>query len=118
MIGDDYIKTCIRIGDVFITNHSEISGIVFEDIDGNGKVGQKESGVKGVIITLEDGTKAVTDDSGRYFFRKAEAGKHMVTLDINSLPAAYFPAVPLYKEIELGEGMSFKYDIPLKKAEK
>ncbi|OGX31564.1 MAG: hypothetical protein A3D27_03000 [Omnitrophica WOR_2 bacterium RIFCSPHIGHO2_02_FULL_46_37] len=104
--------------DFGLTNHSEISGIVFEDIDGNGKVGQKESGVKGVIITLEDGTKAVTDDSGRYFFRKAEAGKHMVTLDINSLPAAYFPAVPLYKEIELGEGMSFKYDIPLKKAEK
>lgn len=104
--------------DFGLTNRSEISGVIFEDIDGNGKIGQKEPGVKGVIITLEDGTKAVSDDSGRYFFRKAEAGKHKVTLEINSLPAAYLPAVSIYKEIELGEGVSFKYDIPLKKAEK
>ncbi|TAN59281.1 hypothetical protein EPN16_07635 [bacterium] len=104
--------------DFGLTSRSEISGIVFDDINRDGKLSQKEPGVKGVIITIEDGTKAVTDDLGRYFFRKAKTGKHRLALDIDSLPATYLPAVSIYREVELSEGTSFKYDIPLKRIEK
>lgn len=104
--------------DFGLTIRSEISGIVFEDINGDGKLSQKEPGIKGVAVALEDGTKTAADDLGRYFFRKAKSGTRRLTLDVNSLPASYLPAVSVYKEIELSEGTSFKYDIPLKRIEK
>lgn len=104
--------------DFGLTIRSEISGIVFEDINADGKLSPKEPGIKGVIVALEDGTKAVTDHLGRYSFRKAKSGTRRLTLDVNSLPALFLPVVSVYKEIELSDGTSFKYDIPLKRIEK
>jgi len=104
-------KTTLYFG---IASRSEIYGIVFNDIDGNGKLGQGETGIRGVILTLEDGSQATTDDSGRYFFRKVSTGEHVVTLQMNSLPFKYLPTVPIYKSVSLSEGISYVYNIPLK----
>ena len=100
-----------------IVSRSEITGIVFEDVNLDKKLSNKDKPVKGVVLLLEDGTKAITDDAGRYFFRKAAIGRHTVTLDMNSLPTKYLPTVPIFKDLELSEGVSFSYDVPLKKVE-
>lgn len=104
-------KTTLYFG---IASRSEIYGVVFNDFDGNGKLGPGETGVKGVILTLDDGSQATTDDSGRYFFRKVSTGEHIVTLQMNSLPLKYLPTVPIYKGVSIDEGISYVYNIPLR----
>jgi hypothetical protein len=100
-----------------IISRSEITGMVFVDTNADGQPGPKEPGIKGAVLMLEDGRKILTDDSGRYSVRKISTGKHTITLDLRSLPTAYLPAVPIFKDIELFEGVSFQYNIPLRKVE-
>jgi tetratricopeptide (TPR) repeat protein len=104
--------TVINFG---IISKTEISGIVFEDVDGKKQLGPNSIGVKGVQVFLEDGALATTDDFGRYAFKKANPGKHRLTLDLKTVPAVYIPTVPIFLDFELSEGQSFNYNIPLKK---
>ena len=97
-----------------LISRSEIYGFIFNDVDGDGQVDAGEKGIKGVILTLEDGAQATTDDSGRYFFRGAPTGEHIITLEMGSLPFEYLPTVPIYKKINLNEGVSYIYNIPLR----
>jgi len=46
-------------------------------------------GLKGVRIFLEDGTYAVTDEDGRYHFEGLSPERHVVQLDVDSIPAMY-----------------------------
>ncbi|MCX5701784.1 MAG: pilus assembly protein N-terminal domain-containing protein [Candidatus Omnitrophica bacterium] len=100
-----------------IISRSEITGIVFEDSDRNVQFGPKDLGIRGAVLLLEDGTKTTTDPSGRYYFRNIGVGKHTVTLDLNSLPYNYLPEVPVFKDIELFEGISYNYNIPIRNIE-
>lgn len=101
--------------DFGMVSRSEISGIVFEDIDGNGKYESADNVVQNVIISLEDGSKSITDNNGRYYFTNAAPGEHTLTLDLSSLPLAYIPTIPLFKKIDLSEGATYLFNIPLKK---
>ncbi|MDP1853854.1 MAG: pilus assembly protein N-terminal domain-containing protein [Candidatus Omnitrophota bacterium] len=98
-----------------ISANSEIIGVIFLDNDGDGKLSPKDKGVGKVKITLDDNIEISTDDSGRYFFRRISPGKHNFNMDINTLPIEYLPQAAISKEIELGEGVSVSYNIPLKK---
>ncbi len=101
-----------------IVSHTEISGMVFEDVGGDGDFSMEDSVVRGVTLKLDDGIEAVTDDYGRYIFANPAVGKHVVTLDLTSLSAVYIPTVPIFREVDLSEGMSYEYNIPVKKIEK
>ncbi len=98
-----------------LASRTEISGIIFEDTNDNGKFDGKDKGLKGAEIVLGDGAKQITNESGRYTFSKAKVGNHTLKLDLNSLPSNYIPAVPIVKEIELSEGSTYIHNIPLKK---
>ena len=100
-----------------MASRTEIIGMVFEDIDGNKELNPNDKGIKGVVLKLEDGTSVTTDESGKYFFRKASVGKHTIQLDLNSLPSTYMPSISIFKEIDLYEGSSYVFNIPLKKVE-
>lgn len=103
--------------DFGIASRCEISGFVFEDVDGNGEYNYKDDkGIRGVVITLEDGSQAVTEENGRYSFTRVSAGEHTVTLDLNSLPVYYIPQTTLTKKITLFEGVTYNYNIPLQRA--
>lgn len=102
--------------DFGIISRSEISGLVFEDINDNGEYDLEDKGIKGVIITLEDGSKEVTDGTGRYSFSNATTGEHTINLDLNSLPVYYLPKTAITKKIALFEGVTYLYNIPLKRA--
>ena len=51
----------------------------------------KRRGVPGVRLLLEDGTFVVTDRDGLYHFEGVPAGRHVVQLDANSIPASHAP---------------------------
>ncbi len=101
-----------------IISRSEISGIVFEDTNGNSEYDRQDKGMQGVVISLESGLKIITDSSGKYNFPNVPPGEHTITLDLNSLPLSYIPAIPVFKKIELSEGASYFFNIPLNKTEK
>jgi len=98
-----------------IISRTEIGGLVFEDTDGDGEFSSVDRGISGVTLWLEDGTKTVTNESGKYSFRKLTEGVHKVRLDLSTLPSIYIPTVPIFKEVEVKEGASVYYNIPLKK---
>ncbi len=100
-----------------IASRTEVSGYVFQDIDGDGKIGSSEKGIGNVVLVLEDGSKAKTDSSGRYYFKAPKLGKHTLRLDIATLPAQYIPLVPIYKEVEISEGAIYQHNIPVRKTE-
>ncbi|MDD2702419.1 MAG: SdrD B-like domain-containing protein [Candidatus Omnitrophica bacterium] len=106
----------IRV-DFGIVSRSEIAGIVFHDVNGDGNYNAGDIGIRGVVVTLEDGKKAVTDTGGRYVFGNASPGAHVVTIDLNTIPVVYLPKVALTKSITLFEGVTYNYNIPLKKTQ-
>lgn len=101
----------VRI-DFGIVSRSEIYGIVFEDVDGNGKYSKDDKGIKEVRLILEDGSSVITDDDGRYRFAKINPGEHALSLDLNTLPVDYLPLAAVKKEMTVFEGMSYNYNIP------
>lgn len=98
-----------------IISRTEIGGLVFEDTDGDGQFSSVDRGVSGVSLWLEDGSKAVTNESGKYSFRKLTEGVHKIRLDLPTVPSMYIPTVPIFKEVEVKEGSSVYYNIPLKR---
>jgi len=98
-----------------IISRSEIAGLVFEDVDGDGQYSKDDIAVKDAVIILEDGQKAATDSSGKYTFSHAAVGDHTLNLDLKSLPIYYLPGTPITKKITLFEGVTYVYNIPLKR---
>ena len=101
--------------DFGIISRSEIRGLVFEDVNGNGEYDKGDKGVGGAIITLEGGKLTKTEITGSYSFANASVGEHTMTLDLNSLPVYYLPKTALTKKITLSEGVTYIYNIPLKR---
>jgi hypothetical protein len=66
-------------------------------------------------LILEDGSRATTDDNGRYRFADVAAGEHVLSLDLSTLPTEYLPLVSVRKEVTVFEGMSYNYNIPCQK---
>ncbi len=101
--------------DFGIISRSEISGFIFEDSDNNGNYDRGEKPLQGAVVTLENGAKAVSEANGRYTFSNASTGEHTLTLNLSSVPVHYLPSVPLTKKITLSEGVTYIYNIPLKR---
>ena len=104
--------------DFGIISRSEISGIVFYDANDDGEYNRGDVGIKDAVLTLEDGKRVTTQVDGTYSIRNASVGEHKITLDLNSLPPEYLPKVPMVKEMTLFEGLTYIYNIPLKKIKK
>lgn len=111
-------KVPIEHGGVSVVNFGlsfrcEVVGSVFIDANGNGRFDPEEEGQQNVILRLEDGTEATTNDQGRFYFRRVSPGEHILTLEINSVPIHLLPKVPMKKEMFITEGASYIYNIPL-----
>ncbi|MFH1640802.1 MAG: SdrD B-like domain-containing protein, partial [Candidatus Omnitrophota bacterium] len=104
--------------DFGIVSRSEISGVVFEDIDGDGQFGRNDKGVKGIVLILDDKQKVMTDSAGRYAFSRASVGEHTVSLDLKSVATFYLPKTTLTKKITLFEGVTYIHNIPLRRIKK
>lgn len=101
--------------DFGIISSSEITGLVFEDVDGNNEYSIGDQVVSQAAIIL-DSTKTVkTDAGGRYHFYGASTGEHTIILDINSLPIYYLPQKALKEQLTLLEGATYIYNIPLRR---
>ena len=103
--------------DFGVIARSEIYGIVFKDLNSNGEFDAQDEGVRDAVLSLEDGLTTSTNARGQFYLREVAPGKHTLTLDINSLPINLIPLVPLFKEIEVFEGITYVHNIPLKETQ-
>ncbi len=78
-----------------------VEGVVFNDLNQNGIQDPGEEGIPGISISLEDGSKVLTDEKGTYRFPRVETGKHSVILDVRKIPAEYSIISPARAELEL-----------------
>lgn len=101
-----------------ITSRSEIRGMVFEDLDGDGEYSPGEKGVSGVVITLDGDKTVVTGIDGSYAYSQAQPGEHELVADLDSIPVYYLPLVALKKKFPLQEGESSVWNIPIRKIQK
>jgi uncharacterized repeat protein (TIGR01451 family) len=62
-----------------------IIGKVFDDKNRDGWQDQGEEGVAGVMVALDDGTYALTDEYGRYHFPAINPGHRMLKINLRSL---------------------------------
>ncbi|MCX5849995.1 MAG: hypothetical protein NTW65_11185 [Deltaproteobacteria bacterium] len=103
----------IKITAGIFTEKGTIIGKIFLDRDGNriqnqgdrDKAGKPdEPGIANVVLYLEDGTRVITDSSGKYSILGILPGTHVLRVDETSLPKGLF-LVPLSNRF-LGDGDS------------
>ncbi len=68
------------------TDQGIIVGKIFYDDDRNAYQSEGESGVKGVEIWMEDGTRIITGDDGKYSLPNVNPGQHVLRVNERSLP--------------------------------
>ncbi|MBN2059383.1 MAG: hypothetical protein JW882_03105, partial [Deltaproteobacteria bacterium] len=71
------------------TDKGTIIGRVF--IDSGGGQAKKDTGLPNVVLYLEDGTRVITDKSGRFSIAGVIPGTHVLRLDETSLPKGLMP---------------------------
>ncbi|MBF0531628.1 MAG: hypothetical protein HQL23_00860 [Candidatus Omnitrophica bacterium] len=100
-----------------VNAQSGIYGMVYFDKNGNGRPDEGDVFPARVKIVLNGKISEFTDSDGSFFFRNLPVGKYQMTIDINSLPSGYLPAIKISNEIALAEGATYVFHIPLKKVE-
>ncbi|MEI8350230.1 MAG: SdrD B-like domain-containing protein [Candidatus Omnitrophota bacterium] len=98
-----------------ISSTSGIAGVIFYDENGNGKLDTQDTPIAKAKLILDGKKTTLTNDKGAYFFANIKPGKHSVILDVNSLPLEYLPTVAVKSEIEVSEGFTHNFSVPLKK---
>jgi len=78
---------------MFFRKRGVLIGKVYEDINGNGVQDEGEPGIAGVVLYLDDGTKVITGDDGKYSVPDVRAGTHALRLDETSLDPIYVPTI-------------------------
>jgi hypothetical protein len=103
----------MQIVDFGINAESGIYGIVYYDRNGNGKPDSDDEFAGKVKMTLDGKQVSTTDFEGNYFFGVVDPGKHQIQIDVNTLPAGYLPKIRIKNEIEVSEGSTYVFHIPL-----
>lgn len=102
-------------GDFALTTESGIHGVVYYDENQNGRPDNADNFISEVRISLDNGESTMTDSRGAYFFYNIPAEKYVLSIDINSLSIQYLPKVPLINKIDLAEGSTYIFHIPVKR---
>ncbi|MCA9399588.1 MAG: hypothetical protein KC618_07555, partial [Candidatus Omnitrophica bacterium] len=98
-----------------ISTESGIYGVVFYDKNENGKPDADDEFIRQVEILLDGKDAAMSGFEGDYFFKKVEPGKHTISIKIRTIPLEFLPAVKLKNEVEVAEGTTYVFHIPLRK---
>lgn len=87
-----------------------VSGIVYADLNGNGRRDSGEPGINGIRVRIDEIEITVTDSEGRYVFYNVATGIHRLSLDETTLPVVYNP-VEHRRMIHVIAGSSLKEDL-------
>lgn len=78
-----YMRGDLRVG--------RLEGVMFVDLNGNGRRDPGEPGVPGVILRIDDRTAAMSDDAGKAVVAGMPEGDYHASLGDDSIPANLAP---------------------------
>ncbi|OGV94098.1 MAG: hypothetical protein A3K19_23640 [Lentisphaerae bacterium RIFOXYB12_FULL_65_16] len=81
----------VKVEPGVFTSKGTVIGKVFIDQDGDRIQTEGEPGVANAVLYMEDGTRVVTDDEGRFSIPEVAPGTHVLRLDESSLPPGLQP---------------------------
>ena len=113
----DVSRGGIKRVDFGMSNRSGIYGMVFVDANGNLTLDKGEKHLAGIRFILDGKRNIVSNSEGIYFFGDLMPGTHELKIDVDKLPMNYLPLVPVKKTIELLEGSTYAYHIPLQETQ-
>ena len=90
-----------------------VSGVVFQDKNGNGVYDAGDIPLKDVVLRLDDGFIVETDSQGRYFYPNVATGEHSLQLDPESYPVNLTCKFPEGMKIKLFPREKSQIDWPL-----
>ncbi|HPH45069.1 MAG TPA: SdrD B-like domain-containing protein, partial [Candidatus Aminicenantes bacterium] len=90
-----------------------IEGYVFEDTNRDGLMSPGEKGLAGVSLRLEDGSRAMTGEDGRYRFPMVAEGPHQVQIEENLIPAMYYLLSPARVDVLTQARITREVSFPL-----
>ncbi len=99
--------------DFGLTTQSGIFGVVYVDRNDTGRPDPGDTFITRVKLILDGKTSQFTDARGAYFFKKVDAGKHTISIDMATVPLALIPMIKLKTEIDLAEGVTYVFHIPM-----
>lgn len=77
--GDLAYQDAVRAGTAACAGSAQISGMVYNDVDGDGALGADDTPLVGVTVDLSDGQSTTSDDSGGYEFLDLSPGDYLIT---------------------------------------
>src|SRR5690606_25975498 len=84
-ISSNRADVSVQVKNLLFTHEAFLEGrVIIDSCDPQGS-----KGLKGVRITLEDGTYVNTDEEGKWHIEGVKPGTHIVQLDTDSLPEEY-----------------------------
>lgn len=100
--------------DFGLTPRSQVGGLLFNDLNFNGKFEPGEPGVRKVKLDLDGKPSARTNGQGVYTFSDVLAGEHEVSIDLLTLPDGYLPLDVPRRSFTLFEGIRYEINFPLR----
>lgn len=79
-------QAAVTVRPGIFTDRGIVIGKVFFDWNSNGYQDSDDRGIKGVEIWMEDGTKVITGDDGKYSLPEVLPGQHVLRVNKRSLP--------------------------------
>lgn len=100
--------------DFGLNSQTGVYGLVFVDKNGNGVPDASDQFVRNIKIILDKKYTSITDAQGAFYFRNIDEGPHTLRIDINSLPLNMLPQIKLENKINVAEGTTYVFHVPLK----
>lgn len=109
----DYNRFKMTLSKAFDLTGNRVEGLVFLDLDKNGRQDRGEPGLPGISVKTTTGQRAVTDARGRYAISNIQNGRTTVQLDLATLSAEYSLLGPGEQTVQLGGWRSPGVSFPL-----
>jgi hypothetical protein len=110
----DIVQGHVRRIDFGLTTQAGIYGVAFADKNGNGIPDDGDKFVGRIKISLDGKHVQATDASGAYFFKNVNQGRHRLKIDLSSISSDYIPTVKVQNDLDVAEGTTYIFHIPLK----
>jgi hypothetical protein len=104
--------------DFGLTSRSGIYGVVYYDKNENNELDPDDILIPKARVALDEKLVVESSYDGSYFFENITPGKHSIKLEINSLPIEYLPLIKLVNEVDVEEGTTYVFHVPLTKKTK